>query len=845
MKFQCEGCQGVVETDFADEYVSCGHCGSVCHVPSEMGSGVVIDDFVIIKLLGEGGMGYVYLAHQFSLDRHVALKILKSNFTANDKFKEDFIKESRSVASLNHPKIIQAYKVGEEDELLFFAMEYVEGQNLQDILKHEGALGELRVLDIAVDVVEALGYAWEKKKLVHRDIKPENIMITNDGMAKVMDLGLSCNAGDLNDDGDTISGTPQYISPEQILGDEIDIRTDFYCLGATLYHLLSGSYPFDGNLQEMVRKHIQESPASLKKKCPELSGYTVKIIHKLMSKDPNERPASAAILLKEIKHSKKHLLDHAHGKTHFAVRKGEDGKVTSVTTATQRMRRPKKKTHTIPIVICAVLVLFVGTFFLIKSLVTARSIESKAADVVSTVGSKAVDLTNVEAPETEFLPGLNYRVYEKEVKSFSGLEKIKPNFMGRTVSLTVDGLKGRPLNVAYVFDGYVNLPYSDQYYFHLDADDYCTVEIDNKLVISHTYGKPKAREKISLQKGMHKIKVSFAQWTGLKALKLYIESISVNKKLLPQDWLLHKPELTPKGFDLVTPEKIESKSKIVDDVRPIAKSTAEVSRYQKGLFCQAYSGKDLYLKKASKRKYTETFFLPQMFAHSRKENIVYSGFLKIDEDAICTFNLKSGKEGILYIDGEKVAYSKGNKLNTAKRTLKKGFHPFELFCKRLAKIGTFQVKVGEKEFGPAGDGLFYRTQKLKISARYYKGKGAYELNSKPSREKTLETISLSSAPYKQGFGMRLQGSLYFSQAQKYTFVMKATGKATLGIDKNKALFLEAEATGEKGISVTKLMKVGIHSYELNYYQDKKGEDLSVEIYANGKKVGDLIDFVVQ
>ncbi|MCM8533528.1 MAG: serine/threonine protein kinase, partial [Lentisphaeraceae bacterium] len=202
MKFQCQNCQGVVETDFDDEYVSCGHCSSVCHVPKTVEAGVVIDDFTILHLLGQGGMGDVYLAHQFSLDRKVALKILKEDISLNEKFKKDFIKEARSVASLNHPKIVQAFKVGEEDGKLFFAMECIEGDNLQDMLKAEGALEELMVLKAARDVAEALGYAWDNRKLVHRDIKPENIMLALDGSCKVMDLGLSCNAGYFDDDGD-------------------------------------------------------------------------------------------------------------------------------------------------------------------------------------------------------------------------------------------------------------------------------------------------------------------------------------------------------------------------------------------------------------------------------------------------------------------------------------------------------------------------------------------------------------------------------------------------------------------------------------------------------------------
>ena len=300
-KFQCQHCHGIVETEFADDYVICGHCEAACQVPKEFGPGVVIDDFVIAKLLGEGGMGHVYLAHQFSLDRKVALKILKEDFLKDPKFKDEFIYEARSVACLNHPHIIQAYKVGEEYGIVFFAMEYVEGRNLQDILKEDGAITEKLALSVAMEIVSALGYAWNLRKLVHRDIKPENIMISTDGAAKLMDLGLSLRDGDDKDDGDTISGTPQYISPEQIVGNEMDIRGDFYCLGATLYHLVSGSLPFEGSLQEIIKQHLSAQPKPLKELAPHLNLYFVKIIHKMLSKSPEDRYDNADTLLIALK----------------------------------------------------------------------------------------------------------------------------------------------------------------------------------------------------------------------------------------------------------------------------------------------------------------------------------------------------------------------------------------------------------------------------------------------------------------------------------------------------------------------------------------------------------------
>ena len=145
-------------------------------------------------------------------------------------------------------------------------------------------------------------------------------MLTNEGSAKVMDLGLSRRMDDgLVDDG-MITGTPQYISPEQILGNDIDIRTDFYCLGASLYHMLAGKFPFEGNLQEIVRNHIQEPPVSLKKLKPEVSGCTVKVIQTLMNKKPQERYQTAAELCRDIKNSKRLLVDYRKGKKHLSLK---------------------------------------------------------------------------------------------------------------------------------------------------------------------------------------------------------------------------------------------------------------------------------------------------------------------------------------------------------------------------------------------------------------------------------------------------------------------------------------------------------------------------------------------
>ncbi|MCM8527369.1 MAG: serine/threonine protein kinase, partial [Lentisphaeraceae bacterium] len=331
-------------TEFNDEMVLCGHCNTACNVPQTFGPGIVIDDFALIQLAGQGGMGDVYLSHQFSLDRTVALKILKQQFAQDLKFMEEFVREARSVASLNHPNIIQAYKVGEDSGYFFFAMEYVEGRTLAEIMKDDGVLDQAIGIEVALEMARALGYAWDQCKLVHRDIKPENIMVTNDGTSKLMDMGLSRKAEDTADDSDTISGTPQYISPEQIVGNEMDIRGDFYSLGATLYHLLTGRFVFEGSLDEMIHKHVSELPIPARKVNPTITKELSKILSKLLGKLPEDRYQTAKELEKDLLNAQRAL--EGGGNTNkkkklFTVKSVPDN--PSTTSKNQALKTDKNK----------------------------------------------------------------------------------------------------------------------------------------------------------------------------------------------------------------------------------------------------------------------------------------------------------------------------------------------------------------------------------------------------------------------------------------------------------------------------------------------------------------------
>ena len=305
MRFQCPMCKGIVSVENSDmgSSVQCGHCNKPVTVPSSRtASGSVIGDFIILHELGRGGMGVVYLAHQISLDRPAALKILAENYANNADFVVGFIKEARAAAKLNHPNIVQAYAVGDDDGIFYFAMEHVDGETMKNILMRENKLSVDRAIDITRQIAEALDYAWQEEKLVHRDIKPDNIMLTSSGRAKLADLGLA-KVGNENSqaEGDEVMGTPQYISPEQLTGDKLDNRTDIYCLGATFYHFLTGRFPYEGaSAIEIARQHLDGTLVPPNQVDPAIPEAVSKVVEKMMAKDPAKRYQSAGKLAEDL-----------------------------------------------------------------------------------------------------------------------------------------------------------------------------------------------------------------------------------------------------------------------------------------------------------------------------------------------------------------------------------------------------------------------------------------------------------------------------------------------------------------------------------------------------------------
>ncbi len=240
--------------------------------------------------LGSGGMAEVYLADDLLLGREVAVKVLHAQFASDPAFIQRFRHEAQAAANLNHPNIVNVYDWGNEGDLYYIVMEYVEGRDLKEILRTEGRLLPERAAEITAEVCAALQFA-HRGKLVHRDIKPHNIFVTNLGRVKVMDFGI---AREGNGSGMTqtgmVMGTPQYISPEQAQGLAVDGRSDIYSLGVVLYEMLTGQVPFDDpNPVTTTYKQVREDPMPPSVIDPEIPVTLEAIVMKAMSKNPANR----------------------------------------------------------------------------------------------------------------------------------------------------------------------------------------------------------------------------------------------------------------------------------------------------------------------------------------------------------------------------------------------------------------------------------------------------------------------------------------------------------------------------------------------------------------------------
>ncbi|MCC5849653.1 MAG: serine/threonine protein kinase [Verrucomicrobia bacterium] len=321
------------------ENIVCPACQKEIKVPGRLGS------LILIEELGRGAMGCVYLAQDETLNRLVALKVMRREYGDDPKMLETLQKEAQAMATLNHPNVVQVYSFGREQHQPYFVMELLQGERLDEMMADGGIVPEARMMEIGLDVAKGL-QAAHNAGLTHGDIKPANILMDQEGVGKVVDFGLAR----FMESGDEIEvwGTPYYIAPEKARKKGEDSRSDQYSLGATMFHALAGKPPFDGaNPTKVVIASLKQETPNLIEINPDVTPKTSAVIRRMMDKTPSRRYPTYASLLADMQLA----LD--------AARQAEEDRRRAGATAGREIQEKKKKVW-LPALAGFVLVMAVG-----------------------------------------------------------------------------------------------------------------------------------------------------------------------------------------------------------------------------------------------------------------------------------------------------------------------------------------------------------------------------------------------------------------------------------------------------------------------------------------------------
>ena len=264
---------------------------------------LIADRYELEEVVGTGGMSTVFCARDVQLDRRIAIKILHERFADDPEYLERFRREARAVARLSHPNIVTVIDRGVDDGRQYIVFEYVEGENLKELVQRTGRLPARRALELALAVADGLSFAHEHG-LVHRDVKPQNVLLSREGEVKVTDFGIarSLHVEHGVTQTGTVLGTSEYLAPEQASGKPVSPATDVYSLGVVLWELLAGDVPFEGeNFVAVALRHLNEPPPDLRERRPDVSPRLAAAVECALAKDPARRFPSMAALARELR----------------------------------------------------------------------------------------------------------------------------------------------------------------------------------------------------------------------------------------------------------------------------------------------------------------------------------------------------------------------------------------------------------------------------------------------------------------------------------------------------------------------------------------------------------------
>ena len=300
----CTTCGTLIDVSDEEPFalMHCPTCGAAQRVRR------IFDHFELQEVLGAGGMGTVYRALDTSLNRPVALKLLRKEYSADQEFVKQFEKEAAITASINHPNVVRVYTAGQDHGLVYIAMELVDKGSLDDLMNLQGRVAEAQVLEVGVQTAKGLNAAL-KRGLIHRDVKPGNILFADAHTAKIVDFGLAVLQEHASTVAGEVWGTPYYVAPEKLDNKPEDFRSDLYSLGGTLFHALAGRPPFEAETASMVAlKHIKSQAVSLQAFAPDVTGATAYVINKALEKDPNNRYQSYEEFIEHLDYARNELL---------------------------------------------------------------------------------------------------------------------------------------------------------------------------------------------------------------------------------------------------------------------------------------------------------------------------------------------------------------------------------------------------------------------------------------------------------------------------------------------------------------------------------------------------------